>query len=358
MKYGIIGAGAMGVRYGVMLQENAGVDVDFIDTWEPNVEKIREQGGVTVARDHENRRIVPINIYYPEEYKGHPDVWIVFKKQMQLAEELERDNKAGIFHDDQYVFSAMNGMGHFEKIAKYFPKDNIICGTAMIATRMDGPADIDFMGAEGDEVMHMARYNNEKPDTKTQAIFDDFTNAKLGPVFADEWMGMCMSKVVFNAVTNTLCTMFEMQMGQFIEYPGVRKMSQQLFDEAYDACERAGIYLIATRQEQVDSVISVSKEYKYHYPSMYQDFSKGRPTEVDYINGYIAKIGREHDYVCRTHEFVVQEVHMAEMMRKYHQPQTNVADQNDDTQKAGVRVWVSHFQNEFPKTIAIRSAIF
>lgn len=162
MKYGIIGAGAMGVRYGVMLQENAGVDVDFIDTWEPNVEKIREQGGVTVTRDHENRRIVPINIYYPEEYKGHPDVWIVFKKQMQLAEELERDNKAGIFHDDQYVFSAMNGMGHFEKIAKYFPKDNIICGTAMIATRMDGPADIDFMGAEGDEVMHMARLQQRK----------------------------------------------------------------------------------------------------------------------------------------------------------------------------------------------------
>lgn len=59
MKYGIIGAGAMGVRYGVMLQENAGVDVDFIDTWEPNVEKIREQGGVSVARDHANRRIVP-----------------------------------------------------------------------------------------------------------------------------------------------------------------------------------------------------------------------------------------------------------------------------------------------------------
>ena len=108
MKYGIIGAGAMGVRYGVMLQENAGVDVDFIDTWEPNVEKIREQGGVSVARDHANRRIVPVNIYYPEEYKGHPDVWIIFKKQMQLAEELERDNKAGIFHDDQYVFSAMN----------------------------------------------------------------------------------------------------------------------------------------------------------------------------------------------------------------------------------------------------------
>lgn len=320
MKYGMIGAGAMGYRYGVMLQENAGVTVDFIDTWQPNIDKVHEQGGVSVARDHENRHIVPINIYTPEEYTGHPDVWIIFKKQMQLAEELKRDQAAGLFHDDQYVFSAMNGLGHFEKIANIFLKENIICGTAMIATRLDGPANVDFMGAKNTEDMHMARYTNEAPNAKVQAIFDDFTKAGLGPAFAPEWQGMCMSKVVFNAVTNTLCTMFEMQMGQFIEYEGVRAMSEQLFNEAFDACERAGIHLIETRQEEVESVITVSKAYKYHYPSMYQDFSKGRPTEVDYINGYIAKVGREHDYVCRTHEFVVHEVHMAEMMRKYHHP--------------------------------------
>ena len=317
MKYGIIGAGAMGYRYGVMLQENAGAQVDFIDTWQPNVEKVREQGGVSVARDHENRHIVPINIFYPEEYTGHPDVWIIFKKQMQLADELQRDAKAGIFHDDQYVFSAMNGMGHFEKIAQYFSPDKMVCGTPMIATRMDAPANVDFMGAAGSEVMHMAPYNSETPDETMQVIFADFQKAVLGPVWAKDWQGMCMSKVVFNAVCNTLCTMFQIQMGQFIAYDGVRDMARQLFDEAFDACERAGIYLIESREEEVESVIEVSKAYKYHYPSMYQDFSKGRPTEVDYINGYIAKLGREHDYVCRTHEFVVHEVHLAETMRQF-----------------------------------------
>ena len=317
MKYGIIGAGAMGYRYGVMLQENAGAQVDFIDTWQPNVEKVREQGGASVARDHENRHIVPINIYYPEEYMGHPDVWIIFKKQMQLADELQRDAKAGIFHDDQYVFSAMNGMGHFEKIAQYFSPDKMVCGTAMIATRMDAPANVDFMGAAGSEVMHMAPYNSETPDETMQVIFADFQKAVLGPVWAKDWQGMCMSKVVFNAVCNTLCTMFQIQMGQFIAYDGVRDMARQLFDEAFDACERAGIYLIESREEEVESVIEVSKAYKYHYPSMYQDFSKGRPPEVDYINGYIAKLGREHDYVCRTHEFVVHEVHLAETMRQF-----------------------------------------
>ena len=43
MKYAVIGAGGMGIQYGVLLQEFAHKDVDFVDTWKPNVEKIREQ---------------------------------------------------------------------------------------------------------------------------------------------------------------------------------------------------------------------------------------------------------------------------------------------------------------------------
>ena len=119
MKYGIIGAGAMGIRYGVMMQENAGIEVDYIETWESNLAKIKEQGGVLVARDHQNRHLVPVNIYRPEECHGHPDVWIIFKKQMQLADELERDSRAGLFHPDQYVFSAMNGMGRLKNCAVF-----------------------------------------------------------------------------------------------------------------------------------------------------------------------------------------------------------------------------------------------
>lgn len=321
MKYGMIGAGAMGYRYGVMLQENAGVDVDFIETWAPNIAKVHEQGGVRVARDHEHQRLVPINIYTPEDYHGHPDVWIIFKKQMQLADELKRD--APLFHDDQYVFSAMNGMGHFEKIAEYFPATQIIGGTAMIATVLNGPGDVDFMGPVGSEAMHMSKYAGER-DAVTNQVMADFKAADLNPIWSDNFMGMCLSKVVFNAVTNSLCTMFEIQMGQFIAYPGVKAMATQLFNEAYDACERAGIKLIETRQEEIDSVETVSRAYKYHYPSMYQDFSNGRPTEVDYINGYIAKLGREHDYVCRVHEFVTQEVHLAETMRQFKSPRVPV----------------------------------
>lgn len=48
MKYAVLGSGAMGFRYGVMLQENAGVKVDFVDAWEPNIEAVKKNKAVFV----------------------------------------------------------------------------------------------------------------------------------------------------------------------------------------------------------------------------------------------------------------------------------------------------------------------
>ena len=60
---------------------------------------------------------------------------------------------------------------------------------------------------------------------------------------------------------------------------------------------------------------------------MYQDLTKGRPTEVDYINGYIARIGREHGYVCKLHEFVTDELHLAERAFAIHHPDVIAAEE-------------------------------
>lgn len=316
MKYAVIGAGAMGYRYGVLLQENAGVPVDFVDTWEPNLAKVAEQGGVYVSRDHEDRHLVPINLSTPEAYTGDPDVWIVFVKQMQLEEVLQRC--APLFKDHQVVFSAMNGYGHFEKIQKYFSDDRIYGGTAMIATVLNGPGDVDFIGKSGAGEMHMCAFNEKITDVE-KLMAEEFKAANLNPVITENFMGTCMAKVIFNSVVNTLCTMYEITMGQFTEYEGAMDMAKQLINEAYDVCERAGIKLIESRAEELASVEFVSRVGNpLHYPSMYQDMSKGRPTEVDYINGYIARLGRENDYAARTHEFLTKGVHLAELAWQIH----------------------------------------
>lgn len=318
MKYAVIGAGDMGIQYGVLLQEEAGKEVDFIDTWQPNVEKIREQGGAYVSQDGQDRHLVPINVYYPEEYQGEPDVWIVFLKQMQLDDVLKRC--AHLFNDQQIVFSAMNGYGHFEKLNEYFSADRIYGGTALIGAYVYGPGDFNFTGGAHAKAMNLCAYTEQVSDVE-QELFEDFKAATLNPTIVDNFIGMCMAKIVFNSVLNTLCTMYQIRFGEFASHPKSRWMTERLVDEAYTAAERAGFTLLGTRESEVDTIMrTASVAHPLHYPSMYQDLTKGRPTEVDYINGYIAKVGREHGYECTLHEFLTQELHLAELAFAIHNP--------------------------------------
>ncbi|MCI1865648.1 MAG: ketopantoate reductase family protein [Bifidobacterium sp.] len=322
MRYAVIGTGGMGTQYGVLLQEEAGVSVDFIDTWEPNIQAIRRQGGVYVSQDEKDRHLVEIRVFSPEEYTGDPDVWIVFLKQMQLEGVLARC--AHLFSAHQSVFSAMNGYGHFEVLGRYFDPSRIYGGTALIGAGMFGPGDVNFTGDAHAKSMNMCAYDGHSADGDPveRGIFLDFRKATLNPSMAPDFMGMCMAKIVFNSVLNTLCTMYQIRFGEFMRHPGARWMTEQLVDEAYTAAEKAGLTLLGTRESEVETIChTAGVAHPLHYPSMYQDLTKGRPTEVDYINGYIARIGREHGYVCRLHEFVTQELHLAELAFSVHHPQ-------------------------------------
>lgn len=59
MKFTVVGAGAMGLRFGVLLQE-AGNEVDFVEGWLPHYNKMKEQGGVYVTREHKIDTLFPL----------------------------------------------------------------------------------------------------------------------------------------------------------------------------------------------------------------------------------------------------------------------------------------------------------
>ncbi|WEV46693.1 ketopantoate reductase family protein [Bifidobacterium sp. ESL0690] len=336
MKYGIIGAGAMGFRYGVLLQELAHQPVDYVEIWEPNLKKVKEQGGVYVSRDHENRHLVKADIYSPEEYAakgGDPDLWIIMVKQMDLDNYLKRCADAGLFKDHQVVFSAMNGWGHFEKILKYFPKDRIYGGTAMVASAFNGPGDVDFIGKPGAGTMHICAMTEEVTPVEKEFVAD-LDKTGFNPQVTQNFRGTCMAKVIFNSVINSLCTMYQITMGQFVSYSGYKDMATQLINEAYDALERSGFQPIQTRAEAIKEIDYVSRVANpLHYPSMYQDMSKGRKTEVDYINGYIARVGRENDCPCRVQEFLTHGVHVAELAFQVHKKEAAEAAEAAATAK-------------------------
>lgn len=77
----------------------------------------------------------------------------------------------------------------------------------MVATVLNGPGDVDFIGKPGAGYMHMCAFTERVTDVERE-MFDDFKASNFNPVISDGFVGMCMAKVVFNSVVNTLCTMY------------------------------------------------------------------------------------------------------------------------------------------------------
>ncbi|UQS85999.1 ketopantoate reductase family protein (plasmid) [Nicoliella spurrieriana] len=312
MKYAILGAGGMGLHFGILLQE-VGYDVDYIDTWKPQVETIRKQHGVYVSRRGQGRHLVNIdNIYYPEEYHGKPDVVIPFTKQIGLAEMLERCQH--FFNDDQYALTLMNGMGHIEKIDKYFPKEHVIGGTALIGSILTKPGEVDFVAAKGTGSCNLANQSETIDDT-TKEIAKELTESGLNATIHENFMGTLLAKVIFNSVLNSLATSFQCSYGEFIASPSAKPLGVDLVNEAFDVFERAGIKLLSTREEEWQTIYHVAHDVNpEHYPSMYQDLVTNRPTEVEYINGYIYRLGLKYGYIAHSHKFAINLVHIAEKL--------------------------------------------
>ena len=289
LTYAVLGSGAMGLRFGLLLKEHLGAQVDFIDTWEEQIDTVRKQGGVYQSRDGKNRHLIPISIQTPEEYQGKPDVFIIFD----------------------------NGMGHIEKINRYFAPEKVLAGTCLIGTVLKDAGDVDFIGKAGAGSINIAAQSGTVDDVQKQ-IITEFEASNLNPNLTDNFLGTLYTKVVFNSVINTICTLFEIRMGQFIDYEGAEKLGRQLIDEAYNVAELAGITPLNSRDEEWETIRYVSAETSpLHYPSMYQDMNKGRQTEVDYINGYIYDLGRTYNYQAKTHDFLRHLVHLAENTRKF-----------------------------------------
>ncbi|MCO7124319.1 ketopantoate reductase family protein [Sporolactobacillus shoreicorticis] len=313
MKITVIGAGAMGFRYGVLLQE-AGNDVDFVEPWKPSYRAIREQGGVYVSRDHQNRHLVAVNVFLPTEYTQTPDLIILFTKQMQSEEAMEACRH--FIGEHTYVLTNQNGIGSVDEIRKYVPDQRIIAGIALIATVLNAPGEVDFMGVKG--AAHTQLVNvTEKPDAFTHEVVREFEKAGMNPTLQTNYMGTLWSKLLMNSVINTLCTLMNITMGEYVAYSGADELSRRLIDEGYAAGVADGVRFMQSREEMLQIIDHESTQVNpLHHPSMYQDMVNNRPTEVDYINGYIVKTAKKHGLQAKSHEMLVDLLHLAESAKQ------------------------------------------
>ncbi|CAN5283622.1 ketopantoate reductase family protein [soil metagenome] len=288
----IVGAGAIGSLFAAHLAQLDGVTVWALDVSAAHVDAINRNGlRITGKADlvgRVNARVSASEIP-PCEYG------IIATKSEYTAAAMA--SAATIFADGA-VASVQNGIGNEEVVAEHAPR--VIRGTTLAAGALLEPGVVRF-DATGDTWLGPFE---PKPATRDEVttlagLIDrgGLTTHALADARGAQW-----TKLVFNAATNAIAAMTGLSIGQLGEDPALRRLVTGLIAEAEAVASVLGITLESDPQAMIDDAI----ENAYgHHPSMLQDVSARRHTEVDVLNGGIVAEGLKVGLPTPLHESMV-----------------------------------------------------
>jgi 2-dehydropantoate 2-reductase len=190
---------------------------------------------------------------------------------------------------DGAVCSVQNGLGNEETLATHVPR--VIRGTTFPAGRIVEPGHVQW-DVKGDTTIGPFEPSPASRE-EIERLADACTRAGLPTAAVDDARGPQWRKVIFNAATNPVGALTGLTHGRVCEIPALRRLVSGLVDEGKAVAQAQGIALDADPEELIDLAARPDVAYD-HKASMLQDVEARRETEIEYLNGGIARFGREH----------------------------------------------------------------
>jgi 2-dehydropantoate 2-reductase len=302
----IAGAGAMGGRIGTQIKE-AGYNVTLIDYWDEHINKINDEG--LEIKTETSTYNVNITAKKPSEVNEQYDLLIILTKAMDSSAMINALYDRNAIKESTAILTMMNGLGHDERFAEVVPKSQIFLAVTMWTAGLRGPGQLLL---EGSGTIELQRADGEA-DNRTEEINNIFNEAGLNSVISDNVFISIWSKATLNSVLNPLCTILDKRIGELGAYEQARAMIQPLIEEIVAVANARNVDI-----KTADMIHKIEAAYPestqgLHYPSMHQDLHKGRLTEIDFLNGQIAKYGKDLNIPTPLNEMLTHQVHELEL---------------------------------------------
>lgn len=306
MKIAIIGAGAMGSRYGYMLHES-GNEVFLIDGWKDHVEAINNEG-LTVEENGEIKK-VKIPAMLPEDAVEVPELAILFTKSMGLEDMLK--SVKSILGKNTKVLCLLNGLGHNETIKKYVDNKNILMGVTLWTAGLAGPGHVVLTGDGSLEVQNI----DPSMESEAKEICNVLTNAGLKAHYSEDVIFSIWRKACVNGTLNSCCTILDCNIKEFGELKQAPNIIRNIIKEFSNIASKYGVKLDVEKVATGIEAIYDPSQAGEHYPSMHQDLIQNhRLTEIDYINGYVSRKGKEFNIDTKYNDLITSIIHSKEQL--------------------------------------------
>jgi 2-dehydropantoate 2-reductase len=184
------------------------------------------------------------------------------------------------------VVSFQNGVNNAEEI---FAASGIAALPAVVyvAAAMPEPAHIKHLG-RGDLVVG--------PESeKTRAIADLFERAKVPCRISDNIEGELWTKLVWNCALNAVSGLGRAMYGDIIANEDAKKVVEAVVYEVLAVAQKKGIRPPGLEDPRVAlaGAFRIAEQMKGTRSSTAQDMARDKRTEIDSLNGHVAKLGKE-----------------------------------------------------------------
>jgi 2-dehydropantoate 2-reductase len=280
MKICIIGCGAIGSLFGAHLAKLSDVEVWAYDPNQAHVDAINKNGlRLTGLADF----VAPVHARSNAAEIPECDFGIIAAKTLHTRAAMEAT--AHIFKNGA-VCSVQNGVGNEEIIAEFVPR--VILGTTFPAGHITEPG---VVNQDTGGKTWIGPYG-PKPATmhEVEQLAEAMNRSGMTCLPMEDARGALWTKLIFNSASNAMGALTRLPHGIACEQ--VWPVMFALAQEGIAVSKALGI----TLDGDPIALLEYGKKVAYrHKPSMLQDVLAERATEVDALNGGIARIGKELD---------------------------------------------------------------
>jgi 2-dehydropantoate 2-reductase len=323
LKFLVVGAGAVGGITAALLKKN-GTDVEIVCKHEDYASLISDNGiQVTGACGELSVRIPAFASI--TQVKEEKDIVLLATKATDMIEAAKSIDR--VLKKNGFLISMQNGICE-DDLAAVLGRNRIIgCVTGWGAT-MESVGKL-IMTSKGDFILG---YPDRIPDECLLNIAEILSS--VVPVKTTEnIMGHLYSKLIINSCITSLGAICGLYLGKMLLIRKVRKIFIEIIREAVEVAGSLNIKIevfggkldFEKFLEGNDKLSDLRRHlllmvigYKYRKlkSSTLQSLERGKPTEIDFLNGYIIKSGNISGVSVPVNTIIVNMIHQIELNKR------------------------------------------
>ena len=290
-----MGAGAVGCYFGARLSQ-AGHQVAFVARG-ANLEALQKRG-LTIKSTAGDLRLERVTASDDPGTLPPPELVLFTVKSQQTRDAAER--LALALPPKTPVLSLQNGVDNEEVLSEVLGEERVLGGVAYIEATVDEPGVVEhkspFARIEFGEL-------HGPPRARTEALHKLFKEAGIDATLSANVLGVKWAKWLFICAFSGVTALTRKPIGAVLADPDTALLYQQVMQEVKALADAKGIALPGTIVAERMS-FSRTQLPPQMQSSLQQDLARGKPLELEALNGYASRLGRELGVATPVNDFI------------------------------------------------------